>query len=199
MTEIVIATRNRGKIREIEAVLHSFPYKLLSLTDFPDMPEIVEDGKTFLENAIKKARMVALYTHRLAVADDSGLVVEALQGRPGVLSSRYAGEGATDEKRYRKLLQEMIGVPLDQRQAVFVCAMAVATPSGRIHTVEGECRGSITFEPRGKYGFGYDPVFFVPEFAKTMAELEPDVKNRISHRARALEKLKPLLVEFSAI
>jgi XTP/dITP diphosphohydrolase len=199
MTEIVIATRNRGKIREIEALLHSYPYKLLSLTDFPDMPEIVEDGKTFLENAIKKARMVALYTHRLTVADDSGLVVEALQGRPGVLSSRYAGEGATDEKRYRKLLKEMIGVPLDQRQAAFVCAMAVATPSGRIQTVEGECRGSITFEPRGKYGFGYDPVFFVPEFAKTMAELEPEIKNRISHRARALEKLKPLLVEFSAI
>ncbi len=194
--EVVIATRNPGKFREIKAILSSLPLKFLSLEDFPDIPEVVEDGATFAENAGKKARTIADFTGRLTIADDSGLVVDALQGRPGVFSSRYAGEKATDRKRCQKLLEEMASIPEGKRQARFVCAMAVALPGGRMEVVEGECRGWITSAPRGKRGFGYDPVFFVPEFGKTMAELAPEEKNRISHRGRALEKLKILLPEF---
>ena len=194
--EGVIATRNPGKFREIKAILSSFPLKFLSLEDFPDVPEIVEDGATFAENAGKKARTIADLTGRLAIADDSGLVVGALQGRPGVFSSRYAGEKATDPERCQKLLEEMASIPEGKRQARFVCAMAVALPRGRMEVVEGECRGWVTFAPRGKHGFGYDPIFFVPEFGKTMAELEPEEKNRISHRGRALERLKVVLPDF---
>ncbi len=194
--EVVIATRNPGKFREIKAILSSLPLKFLSLEDFPDIPEVVEDGATFAENAGKKARTIADFTGRPAIADDSGLAVDALQGRPGVFSSRYAGEKATDRKRCQKLLEEMASIPEGKRQARFMCAMAVALPGGRMEVVEGECRGWITSAPRGKRGFGYDPVFFVPEFGKTMAELAPEEKNRISHRGRALEKLKILLPEF---
>jgi XTP/dITP diphosphohydrolase len=194
--EVVIATRNPGKFREIEAILSPLHLKLLSLRDFPDLPEVEEDGATFAENAGKKARAIARLTGRPAIADDSGLAVDALGGQPGVLSARYAGGNATDRERYQKLLDEMAGIPEGKRQATFVCVLAVAFPSGKMQVVEGECRGWITFAPRGKHGFGYDPIFFVPEFAKTMAELEPEVKNRISHRARALEKLKLILPEF---
>jgi len=194
--EIVIATRNPGKLREIEAILIPTPLKLLSLNDFLDIPEVVEDGTTFAENAIKKAGAVARLTGHPAIADDSGLTVDALNGRPGVFSSRYAGENATDQERCQKLLGEMAGIPDGQRQAAFICTMAVSSPAGEIRVAEGECRGWITFSPRGKHGFGYDPIFFVPEFGKTMAELEPEVKNRISHRARALEKLKLILSQF---
>jgi XTP/dITP diphosphohydrolase len=194
--EVVIATRNPGKLREIQAILSSFPLKFLSLEDFPDIPEVGEDGATFPENAGKKAGTIADFTGRLTIADDSGLAVDALQGRPGVFSSRYAGENATDRERCQKLLEEMALIPEGERQAKFVCAMAVALPGGKMQVVEGECRGWITFAPRGKGGFGYDPVFFLPEFGKTMAELEPEEKNRLSHRARALEKLKVILPKF---
>ena len=194
--EVVIATRNPGKFREIKAILSSLPLKFLSLEDFPDLPEVVEDGATFAENAGKKAKTIADSTGYLAIADDSGLVVDALQGRPGVFSSRYAGEKATDRERCQKLLKEMASIPKRKRQARFVCAMAVALPRGRMEVVEGECRGRITSAPRGKRGFGYDPIFFVSQFGRTMAELEPEEKNRISHRGRALEKLKALLPEF---
>jgi XTP/dITP diphosphohydrolase len=194
--EVVVSTRNPGKLREIKAILSSPSLKFLSLEDFPDLPEVVEDGATFAENAGKKARTIAELTGRLTIADDSGLAVDALQGRPGVFSSRYAGEKATDGERCQKLLEEMAFVPEGHRQAKFVCAMAVVQAGGRMEVVEGECRGWITFAPRGKRGFGYDPVFFVPEFGKTMAELEPEEKNRISHRAQALEKLKALLPAF---
>lgn len=194
--KVVIATRNPGKFREIKGILSSFPLKFLSLEDFPDLPEVVEDGATFAENAGKKARTIADFTGRLAIADDSGLAVDALQGRPGVFSSRYAGENATDGDRCQKLLEEMASIREGKRQARFVCAMAVARPGGRMEVVEGECSGWITLTPRGKHGFGYDPIFFVPQFGKTMAELEPKEKNRISHRGRALERLKALLPEF---
>jgi XTP/dITP diphosphohydrolase len=194
--EVVIATRNPGKLREIEAILSPLHLKLLSLKDFPDLPEVEEDGTTFAENAGKKARAIARLTGRLTIADDSGIAVYALGGQPGVLSARYAGENATDRERYQKLLDEMAEIQEGKRQATFVCVLAVAFPKGKMQIVEGECRGWITFAPRGKHGFGYDPIFFVPEFAKTMAELEPEVKNRISHRARALEKLKLILPKF---
>jgi XTP/dITP diphosphohydrolase len=191
--EVVIATRNEGKLREIKDILGPWSFKILSLKDFPWIPEIIEDGSTFAENAAKKAREVARQTDRLAIADDSGLVVDALQGRPGVFSSRYGGEKATDEQRIQKLLVEMTEIPEGKRQTAFVCTIAVATPQGEVELLEGRFRGQIAFAPRGKHGFGYDPIFFLPELGKTMAELDPEVKNRISHRARALEKLKELL------
>ena len=194
--EVVIATRNPGKLREIQAILSPFSLRILSLMDFPSIPEVLEDGATFAENAAKKAKIIAHQTGRLSIADDSGLAVEALKGRPGVFSSRYAGENASDQQRCQKLLEEMAEIPQGQREAAFLCAIAIALPDGRMQVVRGECRGSIAIAPRGKHGFGYDPIFFVPEFAKTMAELEPEVKNRISHRARALEQLKLILPKF---
>jgi XTP/dITP diphosphohydrolase len=194
--EVVIATRNAGKLREIQVILAPLGLKIFSLSDFPEIPEIIEDGQTFEENAVKKAVAVARQTGRIAIADDSGLAVDALQGRPGVFSSRYAGEKATDAERYQKLLKEMAGTPQGKRGASFICAIAVASPKGKTESVEGQCRGEIAFAPKGSHGFGYDPVFYLPERGKTMAELEPEVKNRISHRARALEKLKQLLPKF---
>ena len=196
LQEVVIATRNPGKRREIQAILSPFSLKILSLEDFPGVPEVLEDGATFAENAAKKALTIARLTGRPSIADDSGLAVVALKGRPGVFSSRYAGENATDQERCQKLLEEMAEIPQGKREAAFLCAIAIALPDGKMRVVQGECRGSIAFAPRGKHGFGYDPIFFIPEFAKTMAELESEVKNRISHRARALEQLKLILPKF---
>ncbi len=194
--EVVIATRNAGKLKEIQAILAPLSLKILSLRDFPEVPEIIEDGQTFEENSLKKAVAVACRTGRIVIADDSGLSVDALQGRPGVFSSRYAGENATDAERYQKLLGEMSGIPEEKREATFICIIAVASPKGKAEVVKGECRGKISLSPKGSHGFGYDPVFYFPEWGKTMAELEPEVKNRISHRARALEKLKQVLPSF---
>ncbi len=194
--EIIVATRNSGKLREIKVILTGYPLRLLSLKDFPEVPEIPEDGSTFAENAAQKAITVARLTGRVAIADDSGLAVDALNGRPGVYSSRYAGENASDEDRYRWLLKEMESIPEGRRQGAFVCAAAIALPSGDAEIVEGQIRGSISFEPRGHNGFGYDPIFFLPEFGRTVAELDPALKNRISHRARAFEKLKQVLPRF---
>ena len=194
--DVVIATRNSGKLREIRQILAPLGLKILFLRDFSEIFEIVEDGQTFEENAVKKAAAAARQTGRIAIADDSGLAVDALQGRPGVFSSRYAGENATDADRYLKLLKEMARVPKGRRGAAFLCALAVASPEGKVEIVEGECRGEIASSPQGAQGFGYDPVFFLPELGRTMAELEPEGKNRISHRARALEKLKKVLPNF---
>lgn len=194
--EVVIATYNQGKFGEMKAILAPFSLKLFSLKDYPEIPKVVEDGATFADNAKIKARTIARLTGRVTIADDSGLAVNALGGRPGVFSSRYGGENATDQERCEKLLDEMAEVPDGQRQAAFKCAIAVASPEGKSQVVEGECRGTVAFEPRGKHGFGYDPIFLVPKLGKTMAELEPEVKNRISHRARALKKLKHILPKF---
>ncbi len=194
--EIVVATGNQGKFREIAAILSGMHLNFLSLRDFPDIPPVVEDGKTFRENAAKKALETARATGRVAIADDSGLVVDALQGRPGVRSARYAGENATDGQKCEKILRELAGVPEENRKAAFICAAAIASPQGKVQVVEGECRGWITNAPRGSYGFGYDPIFLVPEFGKTMAELPPELKNRISHRSRAFEKLRDILPDF---
>jgi XTP/dITP diphosphohydrolase len=194
--EIVVATRNPGKLKEMEAILSVDYARFLSLKDFPALPEVIEDGKTFAENALKKARTVARLTGRIAVADDSGLTVDALQGRPGIYSSRYAGENASDEDRCRKLLKEMEAVPEGERAGAFVCAAAVASPGEEGDVVEARWPGTIAFAPRGANGFGYDPIFFIPEMNKTVAELAPAVKNKISHRARALEMLKRLLSKY---
>ncbi len=196
MTEVVIATRNKGKIREIQDILKYMNIDVRSLKDFPDITETEEDGLTFSENALKKAQRVCELTDKVTIADDSGLEVEYLNGKPGVHSARYAGEHTTDALNIEKLLKELQNVPYAQRKAKFRCVIALCSPEGTCHSVEGECDGIIGFEPKGTYGFGYDPVFIVPEYNKTMAEIEPAVKNRISHRSRALEKLKAILVEF---
>lgn len=197
MNEVVIATTNQGKIREIESILKDIKVKVKSLKDFPDISEIEEDGLTFSENALKKAQLVSKLTGRVTIADDSGLEVQYLNGRPGVYSARYAGENATDALNIQKLLKELQNVPYAQRKAKFRCVMVLCSPNGLCHSVNGECEGIIGFEPQGTYGFGYDPVFIVPEYNKTMAQLGPDIKNRISHRAKALEKLKAIITEYS--
>jgi len=185
--KLVIASRNTEKRAELAALLSDCGVEILTLDDFPNVPEVVEDGKTFAENARKKALAAAEATGLPAVADDSGLEVDALGGRPGVLSARYAGPDATDAQRVDKLLEEMRDVPESERGARFRCAIAYATPNGVVaFTVEGSCEGRITTEPCGSNGFGYDPVFFHPESGCTFAELAPEQKNRVSHRARGL-------------
>jgi XTP/dITP diphosphohydrolase len=195
---LVMATRNPGKVRELKALLRGLGFKLKSLADFPDLPEVPEAGESFAANAAAKAREVAKLTGLPALADDSGLEVEALGGRPGVFSARYAGNLTAprppgDQDNWGKLLAEMAGVPREERQARFVCEIALALPDGRLFRARGECAGYIAQEPKGEQGFGYDPVFWVPEYGRTMAELAPRVKNRISHRGRALRELRELL------
>ena len=195
--KIVLATRNQGKIEEIRSLLKGQEIRggieIHSLKDYPHIPEIVEDGATFSENARKKALIVAQLTGQIAVADDSGLEVDALGGAPGVYSARFAGEGASDSANIKKLLELLRDIPSEKRGARFVCVMALATPDGEVSLVEGECRGMIAMEERGMSGFGYDPVFIVSGYGETFAELGSEVKNKISHRARALSKLCRLL------
>ena len=198
MKPLYLATKNIGKIRELQALLSHLPLEVHSLLDLPEAPEILEDGDTFEENAVKKAEAVQALTGGIVLADDSGLEVDSLQGEPGVRSARYAGENSTDAANNEKLLQKLDGVPAHQRGARFCCAMAIAAPGRETAVVLGHCRGIIAPEPRGDQGFGYDPLFLVPAYQKTFGELSPDVKNRISHRSRALaqalmvlEKLLP--------
>jgi XTP/dITP diphosphohydrolase len=193
-----MATRNPGKIRELKALLADFGVTLLSLADFPSLPEIPEEGATFAENAAAKAMAVARLTGHTALADDSGLMVDALKGAPGVFSARYAQDrtapgSPTDADNWGKLLEELQGVPWGERGARFVCELALALPDGRVWRARGECAGVIAVAPRGETGFGYDPVFWVPEYGATMAELGPEIKNQISHRAKALASFKELI------
>jgi len=192
MRKLVLATRNRDKVREIKRALEDLDIEILSLLDFPEMPEIVEDGKTFEENALKKARAVAQFTGLPALADDSGLEVDYLGGAPGVFSSRFAGEKATYEDNNLKLLELLRGVPLEKRRARFRCVLALVNGEST-QVVEGRCEGFITEEPRGEGGFGYDPIFYSPELGKTFAEVGSDLKNKVSHRGRALRKMKEVL------
>ena len=192
-----MASRNPGKIRELKAILPDSGVSLLSLDDFPLLPEIPEEGATFAENAAAKAVAVARLTGHAALADDSGLAVDALGGAPGVFSARYAQDRTsprppTDADNWGKLLDELKNVPWGERGARFVCELALATPDGRLRRARGECAGVIAFKPRGETGFGYDPVFWVPEYAATMAQLGPEIKNKISHRAMALAAFKDL-------
>lgn len=185
-----MATTNRGKFVEIAEAFKDLPFRLLSLRDVPGAPEVVEDGETFLANARKKAHQTARWSGKLTLADDSGLVVEALGGGPGVHSARYAGEKATDEDNRRKLLREMEGVPEGKRRAAFVCVLVMADPDGREVIAEGRVEGRIAREPRGDGGFGYDPLFLIPSLAKTTAELPLTEKNALSHRGLALKDLR---------
>ncbi len=194
--KIVIATSNQNKLRELKELLKGFDVQLLSLTDFPDCPPVVEDGESFAENALKKAQTICAHTGLLTIADDSGLEVDCLEGSPGIFSARYAGEGADDRKNYGKLLREIKGVTPENRGARFRCVLAIAAPCGRQRIVEGEYRGRIITKPRGENGFGYDPVFLDTISGLTFAEMTHDQKNQISHRARALQELVKILPEF---
>ncbi len=194
-----MASRNPGKIRELRQILADLDLRLAGLDDFPELPEIPETGATFAENAAAKAREVVRRTNLPALADDSGLEVARLSGRPGVFSARYAQDrtapvAPTDADNWGKLLEEMRDLPWEERAARFVCAIALALPDGRLFEARGECAGRIATSPQGTQGFGYDPVFWVAEYGATMAQLGPEVKNRISHRARALTALREILV-----
>ncbi len=191
--QLLIATRNPGKVREIAAIVAGPSLELCSLADLPGAPEVAETGASFEDNALLKARGAAYHAGCWALADDSGLVVPALDGAPGVRSARFAGEGATDADNVRRLLELMRGVPDERRGAEFVCCLALAGPNNRAFTAEGRLAGRIIREPRGSNGFGYDPVFLLPERGLTAAELDPAGKNAISHRAAALRRMLPLL------
>ena len=195
--KILLATGNRKKAVEIVAILREGEgsvTEIATLADFPDLPEAVEDGETFLENARKKAHPAAKETGLPTLGEDSGLVVDALEGAPGIYSARYAGEDAADGDNSRKLLEEMRGVPSGKRTARYCCVAVLAWPDGREVTAEGSCEGEIALEPRGDGGFGYDPVFLLAD-GRMMAELAPEEKDAISHRGRALRKLRTLLTQ----
>jgi len=191
----VLATRNPDKREELAALLGDLGIKIRTLADFPDAPEVVEDGDTCRANAVKKAVAIARHTGLPAVADDTGLEVEALGGRPGVHAARYAGERATYEDNWRKLIRELDGVPQQRRRARFITVAAVAMPSGKVEVAEGMLEGVIAEAPAGTLGFGYDPIFVVPQLGKTLAQLAPGEKNRISHRARAFSKVREILLK----
>jgi len=194
LSKLVLATRNQDKVIEIRDALAGLPFQILNLDSFPKAPKVIEDGDTLAANAIKKALAIHQHTNLPAVADDTGLMVDALDGAPGVFSSRFAGPGATYADNVQKLLRLLDGMPPSQRTAEFHTVIAVAV-QGKTHLVEGRCRGQITLAPRGSNGFGYDPVFCVPELNKTFAELTLAEKNRVSHRGRALRAFKVLLQE----
>ena len=185
---LVIATRNKNKLREFQEILKDLQIEVRSLDDFGPTPEAIENGTTFDENAYKKAIHTAKVLGLPAIADDSGLVVDALNGEPGVYSARYSGENATDEENCTKLLKALQGI--ENRKAHFQCNLSIAVPSGPALTYEGRCDGVIIDKKRGDNGFGYDPIFYFEELGKTFAELSMDEKNRVSHRGRALAEVK---------
>lgn len=187
--KIVVATRNAGKVRELEQLTKGIHIEFVSLSEFEGIPDVVEDGLTFEENALKKARETFRHTGIPSMADDSGLCVDALEGRPGVLSARYAGPDVPDDVRYLKILDELSGIPMDRRGAKFVCVLALVAADGDEITFTGECSGTITTEPRGSSGFGYDPIFFYPPAGLTFGQMEKAAKNLVSHRADAMKKL----------
>jgi XTP/dITP diphosphohydrolase len=195
MAKLLIATHNPGKAKEYQELLAGLPLELTHPAQEGLDIEVAETGGSFAENAGLKATAYARASGLLTLADDSGLEVDALGGEPGTRSARYAGSGASDEERYRLLLEKLQKVPWEERTARFRCVIAVATPEGQIHTAEGTCEGIITFEPKGEHGFGYDPVFYLPEYGKSMAELPPEIKNKISHRARAAQGAREILEE----
>jgi XTP/dITP diphosphohydrolase len=194
LIELLLATRNAHKVQELARILTGVPVVLRSLADQGIPDEVDETGATYAENAALKATTYARLSGMLSLADDSGLEVDHLGGEPGLRSARYAGEGASNQDRIAKLLGELQGVPWEGRRARFVCVIAIADPDGASVLFEGACEGVIALEPKGDGGFGYDPVFYMPEFGCTMAELPEEVKNRVSHRARAVQAAVPFLL-----
>lgn len=196
MIELLVATTNLGKFAEVQAFLSGLPLRILSLRDLRNPPAIVEDGATYEENAVKKARVLAEYSGLLTLADDSGLEVDALNGAPGIYSARYCGEEGNEEKNNDRLLREVKNVPEEKRTARFVCALALCVPKslGMKHWIVREsCEGRIAFERRGSAGFGYDPLFFYPPFGKTFGEIDRETKATVSHRGQALKRLAKVL------
>lgn len=191
--KLLLGTNNRGKIREYRGLLSGLPYRLVTPAETGITGAVEETGRTLEENARLKATFLAAESRLLTLADDSGLEVDALGGEPGPLSARYAGENATDNDRINYLLARLRGVSRERRTARFRCVIAIAVPDGEVALCEGECPGRIAFQPRGGNGFGYDPIFYLPEMNYTMAELSPEVKNRVSHRGRAAEKARRIL------
>ena len=187
---LVVATKNPGKIRELRALLGDLPVELVSADD---MPEVEETGTTFAENAVLKARAAAEWSGSWAIADDSGIEVDALEGAPGVYSNRYFGENTTEEERNAALVRLLADIPPEKRTCRYRAVIAIAAPDGRVFVTEGACEGVVIDERRGALGFGYDPHFYLPEHGKTMAEIDPKLKNRISHRGRALAEALPIL------
>jgi XTP/dITP diphosphohydrolase len=198
VTRLLVATTNPGKFAEIKGYLRDLPLEILSLEVFENPPQVVEDGRTLEENAIKKARAMAEYSGHLTLADDSGLEVDALGGAPGVYSARYSGEEGDDEKNNEKLLRELKDIPAERRTARFVCVLALVAPKSqglKEWTVRESCEGRIAFAPKGKNGFGYDPLFFYPPFGKTFGEVDRECKATVSHRGKALKRLAERLAE----
>ncbi|MFO7570933.1 MAG: XTP/dITP diphosphatase [Smithellaceae bacterium] len=191
--KIVFATKNEGKVREIREMLEGLEIDLVSLKDYSQVPEIIEDKETYLDNAYKKAKMISGFTGETVLADDSGLQVDILDGEPGIFSARYAGEGATDEENNVKLLSKLEGIPTDKRTASFCCALVLYRKDGTSDAFEARWHGLIIDERRGNNGFGYDPIFWVPDLNKTAAELPSEIKNKVSHRGQAFAKLRGFL------
>ncbi len=191
--KLLLATNNQAKVDEYRSLLSNLPGKLVTLAELGITTKVSEVGRSLEENARLKATAFAGESQLVALADDSGLEVDALGGEPGPLSARYAGEGASDKDRIKYLLSRLDGVAWERRTARFRCVIAIATPNGKVETCSGECHGFITFEPKGKHGFGYDPIFYLPELGKTMAELPPEVKNQVSHRGQAAGRASQML------
>jgi len=194
--QLVLGTKNKDKLRELKRLLGGSKINVLSLSDFQGCEDVVENGKTFEANAKKKARVYSRHTKCLTLADDSGLMVSVLNGRPGVYSARFAGEGCRYQDNNQKLLKLLKKVPPAKRTAKFVCVMALYDNGRLIDVVKGECRGTIAFSEKGRHGFGYDPVFIPKGFSKTFAELSPAAKNRISHRGKALRSAKKAILDY---
>lgn len=191
--ELIVATKNKKKLEEIKELLKGLKFKISSLADYPNSPRIIENGKTFRDNAIKKAVKIAKFSGKLTLGEDSGLCVDALGGKPGVYSSRFAGKGKSDQQNNLKLLKLLEDKPLNKRKAHYVCAVALADKYGLVGVTEGTCNGLIGFEFKGHFGFGYDPLFVIPKYKKTFAQLGGGVKHKMSHRFRALKKAKVIL------
>jgi len=191
--KLLLGTNNQAKVREYRSLLPDLDHKLVTLSENGISVEVEEVGDSLEENARLKATIIAAKSRLLTLADDSGLEVDALGGEPGKLSARYAGENASDAERIAYLLKRMNGVPQEKRTARFRCVIALATPEGKVKLCSGECPGLITLEPRGEHGFGYDPIFYLPELGKTMAELPLEQKNKISHRGRAAREAARVL------
>lgn len=198
MRTLLLATSNRHKVEEFHTIFADLPFQLLTLADVPAVEDVEETGTTFRENAELKARAYAHMTGLLSLADDSGLEIDALNGAPGVYSARFAGRETPYAERFRLILKQLQGLPPEQRTARFRCVISVADPSGLCRSVEGTVEGIIADAPRGEHGFGYDPIFFVPELGQTYAELASDTKNHISHRGRAARHARTLLAEWPA-
>jgi XTP/dITP diphosphohydrolase len=194
--ELLVATKNKKKLKEIKEILKDLNLKITSLADLSSSPRIVENKKTFKENAIKKAVRISKVTASLVLGEDSGLCVDALGGRPGVYSARFGGKDKNDEKNNKKLLKELEGLSLSKRRAHYVCAVAIADKGRLIDVAEGKCGGLIGFKTKGHFGFGYDPLFIIPGFKKTFAQLGPSVKHSMSHRSRALVKSKKIIQKY---